>query len=69
MLKLELRAGELLRLRTPSGEIIDVTIEDTSHDRVRFSISAPPTIHIDTETKSKTISKPRVTKRRKKFKQ
>src|SRR5215831_12650866 len=61
MLKVELRRGELLRLRTPSGEVIDVTIEDSSLDRVRFSISAPPTIHIDTETKSKTISKPRVT--------
>jgi hypothetical protein len=66
MLILELKPGELLRMRTPSGEIIDVMIEDSSEHLVRFSISAPPTIHIDTEGKSGTTSKPRVTKGRKK---
>ena len=71
MLILELKPGELLRMRTPSGEVIDVIIEDSSQHRVRFSISAPPTIHIDTEEKSGTTSKPRVAKRgkKKKFKQ
>jgi hypothetical protein len=69
MLILELRPGELLRMRTPSGEVIDVVIEDSSEHRVRFSITAPPTIHIDTEGKSGTTSKPRVTKRKKKSKQ
>jgi hypothetical protein len=66
MLILELKPGELLRLRTPSGEVIDVIVEDSSQHRVRFSITAPPTIHIDTEGKSETTSKRRVTKRRKK---
>jgi hypothetical protein len=68
MLILELKPGELLRMRTPSGEVIDVVIEDSSQHRVRFSISAPPTIHIDTEGKSGTTSKPPVKKRRKKKK-
>jgi hypothetical protein len=67
MLILELKPGELLRMRTPSGEVIDVMIEDSSQHGVRFSISAPPTIHIDTERKSGTTSKRRVTKPRKKF--
>jgi hypothetical protein len=66
MLILELKPGELLRMRTPSGEVIDVVIEDSSEHRVRFSISAPPTIHINTEGKSETTSKPRVGKRKKK---
>jgi hypothetical protein len=66
MLILELKPGELLRMRTPSGEVIDVVIEDSSQHRVRFSISAPPTIHIDTEGKSETTSKKRVKKGRKK---
>ena len=69
MLILELKPGELLRMRTPSGEVIDVIIEDSSHHRVRFSISAPPTIHIDTEGKSETTSRPRVKKGTKKVKQ
>jgi hypothetical protein len=69
MLILELKPGELVRMRTPSGEVIDVVIEDSSHQRVRFSISAPPTIHTDTEGKSGRASKPRVKKGRKKFKQ
>jgi Global regulator protein family len=66
MLILELKPGELLRMRTPSGEVIDVTNEDSSQHRVRFSISAPPTIHIDTEGESGTTSKPPVKKPRKK---
>src|SRR5262249_9033370 len=70
MLILELKPGELLRLRTPSGEVIDVILEDSSEHGARFSITAPPTIHIDTERESPT-SKPRAAKRRKrkKFKQ
>jgi hypothetical protein len=68
MLILELKPGELLRLRTPSGEVIDVILEDSSEHRARFSISAPPTIHIDTEGESGTTSKPPVKKRRKKKK-
>jgi Global regulator protein family len=66
MLILELKPGELLRMRMPSGEVIDVVIEDSSQHWVRFSISAPPTIRIDTEGKSETTSKPRVKKGRKK---
>jgi hypothetical protein len=66
MLILELKPGELLRMRTPSGEVIDVVIEDSSEHRVRFSISAPPTIHIDTKGKSGTTSKTRVKKGKKK---
>jgi hypothetical protein len=66
MVILELKPGELLRMRTPSGEVIDVVIEDSSQHRVRFSITAPPTIHIDTEGKSGKTSKPRVRKGRKK---
>jgi hypothetical protein len=71
MLILGLKPGELLRLRTPSGEVIDVILEDSSQHRAGFSISAPPTIHIDTEGESETTSKPRVKKRRqkKRFKQ
>jgi hypothetical protein len=69
MLILELKPGELLRMRTPSGEVIDVILEDSSQHRARFSISVPPTIHIDTEEKSGTTSKPRDKKGRKKFKQ
>src|SRR5215510_458050 len=65
MLILELKPGELLRMRTPSGEVIDVILEDSSQHRARFSISAPPTIHIDAEGKSGTTSKPRVKKGRK----
>jgi hypothetical protein len=68
MLILELKPGELLRLRTPSGEVIDVILEDSSQHRARFSISAPPTIHIDTEGESGTTSRSRVRKRRKKKK-
>jgi len=68
MLILELKPGELLRMRTPSGEVIDVVIEDSSEHRVRFSISAPPTIHIDTEGKSATTSKQRAAKRKKRSK-
>jgi hypothetical protein len=69
MLILELKPGELLRMRTPSGEVIDVMNEDSSQHRVRFSISAPPTVH--TEGESETKSKPPVKKRRqkKRFKQ
>ena len=69
MLILELKPGELLRMRTPSGEVIDVVIEDASYQRVRFSIRAPPTIHIDTEGKSGRARKPLVKKGKKKFKQ
>jgi len=68
MVILELKPGELLRLRTPSGEVIDVILEDSSEHRARFSIIAPPTIHIDTEGESEMTSKPRVKKRRKKKK-
>jgi len=68
MLILELRPGELLRLRTPSGEVIDVILEDSSQHRARFSINAPPTIHIDTEGESGATSKLRATRRKKKKK-
>src|SRR5262245_35144543 len=68
MLILKLKPGELLRLRTPSGEVIDVILEDSSEHGARFSISAPPTIHIDTEGESGTTSRPRVKKPKKKKK-
>ena len=69
MLILELKPGELLRMRTPSGEVIDVILEDSSQHRARFSISAPATIHIDTEENRERHRNRETRRAGKKFKQ
>lgn len=50
MMILTRKVGQLLRMRTESGEQIDIQIESSSFRRVKFCIDAPQSVRFDLQT-------------------